>query len=54
MEEDKTFDEFCAKLKDIVNSSFNLGESIVEPKFVGKSLGPYLKDSMPRSLSLKK
>jgi len=26
MEEDETFDEFYAKLKDIVNSSFNLGE----------------------------
>ena len=38
MEEDKTFDEFCAKLKDIVNSSFNLGESIAEPKFVRKIL----------------
>ena len=28
MEEDETFDEFYTKLKDIVNSSFNLGESI--------------------------
>ena len=28
MEEDETFDEFYAKLKDIVNSAFNLGESI--------------------------
>ena len=26
MEEDETFDEFYAKLKDIVNSSFNIGE----------------------------
>ena len=25
MEEDETFDEFYAKLKDIVNSAFNLG-----------------------------
>ena len=25
MEEDETFDEFYAKLKDIVNSTFNLG-----------------------------
>ena len=30
MEEDETFDEFYAKLKDIVNSTFNLGEFIVE------------------------
>ena len=54
MKEDETFDEFCAKLKDIVNSAFNLGESIAESKIVGKCLGPYLKDSMPRSLPLKK
>ena len=38
MEEDKTFDEFYAKLKDIVNSAFNLGESIAEPKIVRKIL----------------
>ena len=38
MEEDETFDEFYAKLKDIVNSAFNLGESIVEPKIVKKIL----------------
>ena len=34
MEEDKSFDEFYAKLKDIVNSVFNLGETIPEPKIV--------------------
>ena len=28
IEEDETFDEFYAKLKGIVNSAFNLGESI--------------------------
>ena len=38
MEEDKTFDEFYAKLKDIVNSAFNLGESIVESKIIRKIL----------------
>ena len=27
MEEDESFDEFYAKLKDIVNSAFNLGET---------------------------
>ena len=26
MEEDESFDEFYAKLKDIVSSAFNLGE----------------------------
>ena len=38
MEEDKSFDEFYAKLKDIVNSAFNLGETIPEPKIVRKLL----------------
>ena len=31
MEEDKSFDEFYAKLKDIVNLAFNLGETILNP-----------------------
>ena len=38
MEEYKSFDEFYAKLKDIVNSAFNLGETIPEPKIVRKVL----------------
>ena len=38
MEEDESFDEFYTKLKDIVNSTFNLGETIPEPKIVKKVL----------------
>ena len=38
MEEDESFDEFYAKLKDIVHSAFNLGETIPEPKIVRKVL----------------
>ena len=38
MEEDELFDEFYAKLKDIVNSAFNLGETIPEPKIIRKAL----------------
>ena len=38
MEEDKSFDEFYAKLKDIVNLTFNLGEIIPESKIVRKVL----------------
>ena len=38
MEEDESFDEFYAKLKDIVNLAFNLGETISEPKIVRKVL----------------
>ena len=34
MEEDESFDEFYAKLKDIVNSAFNLGETIPKPKIM--------------------
>ena len=38
MEEDELFDELCAELKDIVNSAFNHGETILEPKIVRKVL----------------
>ena len=38
MEKDGTFDEFYAKLKDIVNSVFNLGKSIAESKIIEKIL----------------
>ena len=38
MKEDESFDEFYAKLKDIVNSAFNLEETILEPKIVRKVL----------------
>ena len=38
MEEDESFDEFYAKLKDIVNSAFNLGKIIPEPKIMRKVL----------------
>ena len=38
MEEDESFNEFYAKLRDIVNSAFNLRETIPEPKIVRKVL----------------
>ena len=38
MKEDDSFNEFYAKLKDIVNLAFNLGETIPEPKIVMKVL----------------
>ena len=40
MEEDESFDELYAKLKDIVNSAFNLGETLPNPKIMRKVLGP--------------
>ena len=47
MEEDDSFDEFYAKLKDIVNSTFNLGETIPKPNIL------YLRDFMPKSPRLR-
>ena len=38
MDDDETFDEFYAILKDIVNSTFNLGERIPKPQIVRKIL----------------
>ena len=38
IEDNKSFNEFYAKLKDIVNSAFNLEETIPEPKIVRKVL----------------
>ena len=38
MKDDELFDEFYVKLKDIVNSAFNLGETITESKIVRKVL----------------
>ena len=38
IKEDESFDEFYAKLMDIMNSAFNLGETIPEPKIVRKVL----------------
>ena len=38
MEEDESFDKFYAKLKDIVNSTFNPGETIPKSKIVRKVL----------------
>ena len=34
MEEDESFNEFYAKLKDIVNTAFNLRETNSKPKVV--------------------
>ena len=38
MEEDDSFEKFYVKLNDIVNSAFNLGKTIPEPKIVRKVL----------------
>ena len=38
MTDDESFDEFCAKLNDIVNSAYNLGKIYDQPKIVRKIL----------------
>ena len=38
MEDDESFNELYSNLKDIVNSAFNFGETIPEPKIVRKVL----------------
>ena len=38
MEKDESFDEFYTELKDIVNSAFNLGETIPELNVIRKVL----------------
>ena len=38
MEEDESFNELYVNLQDIVNSAFNFGETIYEPKIVRKVL----------------
>ena len=48
MEEDKSFDKFYVKLKDIVNLAFNFGETIPEPKIERHSI-LYPRDFKPRS-----
>ena len=48
MAEDETFDEFYAKLNDIVSSTFNLGEVYEEPKIVRKILRSLTEDLRPK------
>ena len=40
MSDDESFDEFYAKLNDIVNSAYNLGEIYDEPKIIGRFSNP--------------
>ena len=48
MFEDEPFDEFYAKLNDIVNSAFNLGEIYDQPKIVRKILRFFTEDFRPK------
>ena len=51
MSDDESFDEFYAKLNDIVNFSFNLGEVYDQPKIVRKIIRSLTEDFKPKRLS---
>ena len=53
MKEDELFDEFYTKLKDIVNSAFNLAETILEPKIVRKVLRSLLERFHAKIMAIK-
>ena len=48
MSNDESFDEFYAKLNDIVNSAYNLGEIYDQPKIVRKILKFLIENFRPK------
>ena len=54
MFDDESFDEFYAKLNDIVNSAFNLGEFYDQPKIVRKILRSLTEDFRPKVTAISK
>ena len=48
MSDDECFDEFYAKLNDIINSAYNLGEIYDQPKIVRKILKSLIEDFRPK------
>ena len=48
MSNDECFDEFYAKLNDIVNSAYNLGKIYNQPKIVRKILRSLNEDFIPK------
>ena len=48
MSDDEIFDEFYAKLNDIVNSAYNLGEIYYQLKIVRKILRSLTEDFRPK------
>ena len=48
MSNDEFFDEFYAKLNDIINSADNLGEIYDQPKIVRKILRSLIEDFRPK------
>ena len=52
MVDDETFDEFYAKLNDIVNPAFNLGDIYDQPKIVRKILRSLIEDFRPKVVAI--
>ena len=52
MSNDESFDEFYAKLNDIVNSAYNLGEIYDQPKIVRKILRSLTEDFRPKVIAI--
>ena len=48
MSDDECYDEFYAKLNDIVNSAYNLGEIYNQPKIVRKILRSLTENFKPK------
>ena len=48
MSDDESFDEFYAKLNDIVNSAYNLGEIYDQPNIVRKIIRSLTEDLRPK------
>ena len=48
MSDDESFDEFYAKLNDIVNSAYNLGEIYDQSKIVKKIIRSLTEDFRPK------
>ena len=48
MSDDESFDEFYAKLNDIINSAYNLGEIYNQPKIVRNILRSLIEDFRPK------
>ena len=54
MSDDESFDEFYAKLNDIVNFAYNLGEIYDQPKIVRKILKSLTKNFRPKVIAITK
>ena len=52
MSDDESFNEFYAKLNDIVNSAFNLSEVYDQPKIVSKILRSLTEDVRPKVIAI--